>query len=66
MAAAEMVSTCSGIWRNSCSARLAVTLTWALSTPISSENGTSRSASDRSITTVRAASENPAYDTITR
>ena len=66
IAASEMVSTCSGIRRTSRSARLVVTVIAALNTPTSSANGTSRSASSVSTITVRAASENPGRETITR
>ena len=66
MAASVMVSTWSGIWRTSRSARLAVTLTCALSPPSSSTTGTSSVASLPGTITVRAASEKPLRVTITR
>ena len=61
-----MVSTCSGICRTSRSERFEVTVTWSLITPSVMEIGRSTVASGCSITTVRAASENPLRVTITR
>ena len=62
----DRLSTCSGICLISRSDRLAVTVTWSVNAPRSSAIDASTSRAPSSITTVRAASANPARVATTR